>query len=307
MHLLLSAFLDEIWAKAGDILLKRRSKPTDTVNQRVYDIYNARRARSEKKSHIVAYSFMRAYEGVKERAPCWYEYNRFGSTEYRYRIYINAKPKYAPHIFLAIIEKWKRWEVNLTVRPPVPAARTGRPSPPAPAPPRREDEDTTIKPIFGMKIADEQEVRSGRADTIVVYVRDLKAGIHVVEALEAMFRGSRELPPLRDMCGTEVPRMTLPSSINGISYGAQSGGGVSFGETRCDLIARALAETVSVAPIPYGDSIDPQLFVSQIPRLMELFGNGLMRAEAKAQFVRATTALFTRARLDVNAPWEAAD
>lgn len=80
---------------------------------------------------------------------------------------------------------------------------------------------------------------TGRPDALVVYIRDSDAPVVLPAMLELH-------PSVRELLRTPSPRLTLHLA-KGLGFAEDPGGGESFGQNRCRLVAQALGATAGEA------------------------------------------------------------
>lgn len=319
LHNDLSSLLTNVWENRQTILYANPATPEDkTIEDRVYAFYAPNNPID--KSGIDKATYRHRLHGITSPVGkakwtksirgvfhVWDVGGRLDSSV-GYRVYLNAKPEYAVALFKHIMTI-----ASVNAPPPPRPARLGMPmTPPKPTPvvteqvirsglvakARRSDYGEGLAAV---KIADENEAFTNRPDKIVVYTNTY-GGQVIANMLAA------QLGQITKCFNPNIPPMTQQIAL-GVATGPEVIGeqwnvGTSFGEVRCNLIARALLTIVT------GKSPSDVPLSHQVPHFSRRFNQTAVPAPFPAvaspnrlDFVNLVVKLFQDNKINPEAPW----
>lgn len=316
MHPELSAFLTDVWENRDWILYGADETPerNDTVEGRVYALYAPEHGATNAGITPGAYAAQLTGVAAPAGAKPWSQRHTGGfwvwtssacsGSHPAHRLYLNAKPARAPQVFQRVITLAS---APSKVPPPVPPRKMAGPGAAihgaqapivAPQPPNRPWSDV----ILSAKIADHVQAFSGRNDLIVVYLSSNRGdAIRLGETLLREFPMSwfnHDIPPMSERVGFGV-------SVGPEVTGKQWGAGTSYGEVRCNLIAKAMLECITGVQIDdlsedeiyWRDSVTP-FAVIRVP-----VRRGPVGSPNRLEFLDAVAGNFVKFNINPIAPW----
>ena len=300
---------EEEWKRPGD---DDNQSYMYTLEDRIYDLYAAGDPDTgDRTSYNAAVGSLQGdclASGFAYDASQWPNYARFRNDNAKghadYRIYLNPTLATGPALVRAIL------------------ALSGNATGPVEG---GADAQATTAPVHMVKIAANDEAYSGRPDLIVLYT---SGGFTAAEGFART---------LSEITGIEFRENVRPMTFkvaNGVAVGGEietarkhTDIGVSFGDVRCALIAKALFKTVTKKSYLHDEiKDDDPLFKrvgegawqSQLVPFNTPFGFGSWRlvvpvepalapsrnpGAQDSKFTKAVTKLFAKYNIDVDAPW----
>jgi hypothetical protein len=309
MHVELSSFLTTVWENREVVMWGQPDPTGQTVEDRIYAIY-APVFDGKTRTPLARQQYdasIRALPGRIATIPNsgWQLFrndwasvwtNSRASQTVAERIYLNAKLDHAADIFVRIIAMSVAAPPPPAVAPPPPQIGRPLPTPPQPVVP-----DHVLRSgyaalanrgrygdvVSGAKIAWTDAAFGGRPDKIVVYV-NTDGGRSLASSL------ARRIAAFGPFFENDHVPMTERIDA-GISLGAEVSGqqwqiATSFGEVRCNLIARALVQAVT-------GQVTPD-FATNVPVTARS-----LPSPDRLRFVQLVEQLFTANGIDPNNPW----
>jgi hypothetical protein len=318
VHNDLSSMLANVWENRETILYAKSMGEDDaTIEDRVYAFYAPNLAVASSK--ITPTAYLGQLNGVTSppNKAVWRKNVRGGfhvwdaggtlDSRVEYRVYLNAKPECAVTVLKHIM--------NIASVDPPPPPRPPRPglptTPPVVVPEHviragvvtRAKRGQFGEGLAAVKIADEEQAFTNRPDKLVVYTN--KYGGETVATLLA-----NELARNPNWFNANVPPMTRRIAM-GVAVGPEVAGtqwnvGTSFGEVRCNLIARALLfvatgktpDDLTAYQVPHPSGRFTQTRVPLPPPRTKT------GSPNRLDFVNLVAKLFTDNGINPLAPWE---